>query len=67
MKDIVELYPLVCFVEWAHTDEMDKERVLFLRQLKKWLKGYDGDWICGVVTVQAVMNTLDYWYIFFYG
>jgi hypothetical protein len=35
--------------------------------LKKWLKGYDGDWICGVVTVQAVMNTLDYWYIFFYG
>ncbi len=31
MKDIVELYPLVGFVEWAHTNEMDKERVLFLR------------------------------------
>jgi hypothetical protein len=51
MNDLVELYPLVHFVERAHTDQMDKERILFLNQLKKWLKGYDSDWIRGIVTV----------------
>jgi hypothetical protein len=37
MKDAVELYPLVSFVERGHTDDMDKECALFLHQLKKWL------------------------------
>jgi len=62
MKDAAELYPLVRFLEQAHTDDMNKECALFWHQLKKWLKGYDGDWIHGAETVQAVTNTLDYQY-----
>jgi hypothetical protein len=28
MTDAVELYPSVRFVEWAHTDDIDKEYAL---------------------------------------
>lgn len=58
----MELYLPAIFVEWAHCDvvDRDRERALFFRPMKKWLKGYDGNWLQSADTDQAVTNTLDY-------
>jgi hypothetical protein len=45
-------------MEKSHSLAMNLERKFYLNQMKRWLKGYGNEWLCGAITVQAVTNTL---------
>jgi hypothetical protein len=53
-----DAHPSVTFTNSGHNEPMKRERILFLRQMKRWLKGYGNNWIRGASIVQAVTNTL---------
>lgn len=51
---LVSQFPNTAFEESIQRDGMAQEHHIYLHQMKKCIKGYGNDWLCGAVTVHAL-------------